>query len=62
MKRLAPILACLVGIAALVVLVHRFNTSQPAGISLTRGEAHAIADREARKLGIAVDKSWSILT
>ena len=40
----------------------RFNTSQPVGIRLTRGEAKPIADREARQLGIPVDKSWSILS
>ncbi|MGZ8830741.1 MAG: PP2C family protein-serine/threonine phosphatase, partial [Thermoanaerobaculia bacterium] len=62
MRRLAPILACLLGLAALAMLVPRFNTSQPVGIRLTRGEARPIADREARSLGIPVDKAWSILT
>lgn len=62
MKRLAPIVACILGIAALAVLVRHFNSSQPAGISLTRGEARAIADREARSLGIPVDQSWSIVS
>ncbi|HSP33973.1 MAG TPA: PP2C family protein-serine/threonine phosphatase [Thermoanaerobaculia bacterium] len=62
MKRLAPIAACILGLAALPMLVHRFNSSQPLGISLTRGDARAIADREARRLGIPVDKAWSILT
>src|SRR5947209_6897084 len=62
MKLLAPVVACLIGIAALAVLVGRFNTSQPAGISLTRGEARAIADREAQRLGIPVNRAWPILT
>lgn len=61
MKRTVPVVACLAGIAALVVLVSRFNTSQPIGIRLTRGEARVIADREARRLGIPVDKAWSIM-
>ncbi len=62
MKRMAPIAACLLGLAALWLLAGRFNTSQPAGIRLTRGQARTIADREARSLGIPVDKSWTILT
>ncbi|HEX9163645.1 MAG TPA: PP2C family protein-serine/threonine phosphatase [Thermoanaerobaculia bacterium] len=62
MRRLAPIIACLIGLAALVVLMPRFNSSEPAGIRFTRGEAQAIADREARRLGIPVDKSYEILT
>jgi len=62
MKRLAPLLACIVGLGALVALVPWFNTSQPAGIRLTRGDAKPIADRAARQLGIPVDKAWSVLT
>ena len=59
MRRLAPILACLLGLTALAMLVSRFNTSQPAGIRLTRGQAQPRADAEARSLGIPVDKSWT---
>lgn len=62
MKRFAPYLACLLGIAALVVLIPRFNTSQPQGISITRAQAKAIADAEARRAGIPVDQSWSVLS
>src|SRR3954466_7273457 len=62
MKRFAPVLACLLGIVALIVLVPRFSTSQPLGIRLTRGEAKPIADREAKALGIPVERAWSILT
>ncbi|HSP13633.1 MAG TPA: PP2C family protein-serine/threonine phosphatase [Thermoanaerobaculia bacterium] len=62
MKRIAPIAACLLGLAGLAMLIGRFNTSQPAGIRLTRGEAQALADREALRLGIPVDRSWKTLT
>ena len=62
MKRIAPLLACIVGLVALVALVPFFNTSQPVGIRLTRGDAKPIADKAARELGIPVDKAWSNLT
>ncbi len=62
MKRVAPFIVCAIGIAVLVALVPRFNVAQPIGIRLTRGDAIAIADAEAKQLGIPVDKSWSILT
>lgn len=62
MKRIAPLLACIVGLGALVTLVPFFNTSQPAGIRLTRGDARPLADNAARQLGIPVDKAWSNLT
>lgn len=61
MKRFAPFLACLAGIAALFVLIPRFNSSQPHGIRLTRAQARAVADAEARRAGIPVDQAWSSL-
>src|SRR5687768_30528 len=61
MKRLAPFLACLTGIVALVLLIPRFNSSQPQGIRLTRAQAKAVADAEARRAGIPVDRAWSSL-
>lgn len=62
MKRAAPFLACIAGIIGLLLLVPRFNTSQPQGIRLTRSAAKEIADREAQRAGIPVDRAWSILT
>ena len=61
MKRFAPYLAFLAGIIVLAILIPRFNSSQPQEIRLTRGEAKAIADAEARKAGIPVDRAWSTL-
>lgn len=62
MKRYAPYLACLLGVAVLWLLLPRFNSAQPAGIRLTRAQARVIADTEARGAGIPVDRAWSILT
>ena len=61
MKRLTPILALVAGIAALVLLIPRFNAVQPR-VEITRGEAKRIADEEARKLGIPVEKAWDNMT
>lgn len=62
MKRALPYLACAVGAIALVLLVPRFNSAQPAGIRLTRGDAVPIADAAARRLGIPVEKAWAVLS
>lgn len=62
MKRIAPLLGCILGLSALVALVPFFNTSQPVGIRLTRGDARPIADKAARQLGIPIDRAWSTLT
>src|ERR1051325_11417921 len=59
MKRLLPLGACLLGILLLAVLIPRFNTAQPMGISVTRQEAQRIADAQARQIGIPVDKAWT---
>jgi serine phosphatase RsbU (regulator of sigma subunit) len=60
MKRHAPWIACLAGIIALCIAIPRLNTSQPQALRLTRAEAKAIADREAPKWDIPVDKSWTV--
>src|SRR5213593_3272325 len=62
MKRYAPYLAFVVGIAVVAVLLHPFSAAQPRGIRLTRGDAIPIADAAARKLGIPVDEAWSVLS
>ncbi len=62
MKKFAPFAICALGIVLLMILIPRFNTSQPQGIRLTRGEASAIADREAEKMGIPIDGAFTTLT
>jgi serine phosphatase RsbU (regulator of sigma subunit) len=61
MKRFAPYLACALAIAALIVVLPRYNAVQPR-VEITRGEAERIADGEARKLGIRVDQAWTNIT
>jgi hypothetical protein len=62
MKRLLPLLACVVGVIVMIMLMPRFNAVQPAGIRLTRSDAVPIADRAARELGIPVEKAWATLS
>src|SRR5437764_15046252 len=62
MKRIAPYLVSAAGLLALFVLIPRFNAAQPRGASITRAEASHIADREAKRLGIPVQRAWSNLT
>ncbi len=62
MKKILPYLACVLGIAVLVVLMPRFNDAQPKGIRLTRADAAPIADAQARQIGIPVDRSWTVLS
>jgi serine phosphatase RsbU (regulator of sigma subunit) len=60
MKRLSIHLAFVVGIAGLALLLPWFDPPQPEGISISRAQARAIADRQARELGIDVDKAWVV--
>jgi stage II sporulation SpoE-like protein len=62
MKRYAPYLFCAAGLLALIVLMPHFNAAQPRGVRITRAEASRIADAEAKRLGIPVEKAWSNLT
>ncbi|MEA2464936.1 MAG: hypothetical protein QOJ98_2683, partial [Acidobacteriota bacterium] len=61
MKRLVPLLAFAGGIIVLALLIPRYNAVQPR-VDITRGEAQRIADEEARKLAIPVDKAWANIT
>ena len=45
MKRYAPYVLCVAGLAALCILIPRFNAAQPRGVALTRGDAREIAMR-----------------
>jgi hypothetical protein len=58
MRRAAPWVACALGIVLLALLLPAFDPAQPDGYSITRAQAEAIADRQARRLGIPVDQAW----
>src|SRR5947207_10821757 len=62
MKRLVPYAAFVAGVLLIVLLMPHFNAAQPIGIRLTRGDAARLADAEARKMGIPVDKAWMSLS
>jgi hypothetical protein len=62
MKRYWIILACLAGVAAFLLLLPLYDARMPRGLSTTRAEARKVADVEARKLGIEVDKAWVVTT
>src|ERR1700746_43435 len=61
MKRFLPWAAFVAGLVLIAVLLPLFNAAQPAGIRLTRGDARAIADAAAQKIGIPTDRPWSVL-
>ncbi|HEX2059916.1 MAG TPA: hypothetical protein VHK90_04185, partial [Thermoanaerobaculia bacterium] len=61
MKRLIPYFAFAGGILVLALLIPRYNAVQPP-VEITRREAHRIADEQARKLGIQVDRAWTNVT
>lgn len=52
----------LLGAAGLAVMLPRFETAQPRGLSVTRPAAVGIADAEARRLGIPVEDSFRVET
>ncbi|MGZ7079230.1 MAG: PP2C family protein-serine/threonine phosphatase [Thermoanaerobaculia bacterium] len=58
-KRYAPYGVCVLGLAVLAALMPVYRAAQPKNVSITRGEARRIADAEARRLGIPVDRAWS---
>jgi len=60
MKRFIPILACVAGVAALVALLPFFDPPQPRGVRITRDAARDIADREAQKLGVDLNRAWGV--
>lgn len=62
MKRYVPVIAFALGLAALALLLPRFDDAQPKGVRLTRPESQIIADAQARDIGIPVDTTWSNIT
>ena len=62
MKATRALALGVLGAAALVALLPRFETAQPRGLALTRPAAVEIADAEARRLGIPIDKAFRVET
>ena len=62
MKRFLPLIACAVGLAALLLLLPIFDPPQPREARLSRGQARELADAEARKLGVKIEDTWSVVT
>ena len=62
MKRIATLIACAAGIAALLFLLPMFDAPQPRGVRITRAEAREAADRAARSLGIDTNKTWAAVS
>jgi hypothetical protein len=62
MKRYFPLIACAVGVAALFALLPLFDPPQPRNVSITREQARAAADGAARKLGVKLEDTWSVVS
>jgi Stage II sporulation protein E (SpoIIE) len=62
MKRILPWVLAAIGTAVVLLVLPIYRPGQPRGISMTRGEVQKIADKAARGIGIAVDRSWSTTT
>lgn len=62
MRRWGFLLVGFFGLALYVALLPRYSTVQPHGLTITRSEAQRVADEEARKLGIPLEKSWTVVT
>ena len=62
MKRLLPWVLALAGTAIVLLVLPLYRPGQPRGISVTRPQARAIADKAARQVGIPVERSWSTIT
>ena len=62
MRRAAFAAAGLAGAALLAVLVPLYDAPEPRGLTVTRGRVREVADAEARKWGIEVDKAFVVTT
>ena len=62
MKRFFPLIACIIGLAALFTLLPLFDAPQPRNVRITRAQARELADAAARKLGVEVEDTWAVVT
>lgn len=61
-KRYGILLAGLAGLVGFFLLLPLYDAVLPRELSITRDQARKIADIEARKLGIEIDRSWVLTT
>ena len=59
-KIVLTVVACVAGIVALALLLPLYDAPAPITVQITRDQARALADVEARKIGIDVDHSWPV--
>ncbi|MBV8519452.1 MAG: SpoIIE family protein phosphatase [Acidobacteria bacterium] len=59
MKRVAPLVAAVAGVVALLLVLPFYRPAEPRGISITRSEARRIANDAAQKLGIPLGSTWA---
>jgi sigma-B regulation protein RsbU (phosphoserine phosphatase) len=62
MRKSAFAAAGVAGVALLAVLLPLYDAPQPRGLTVTRGRVREIADAEARKWGIEVEKAFVVTT
>ncbi|HVE70462.1 MAG TPA: PP2C family protein-serine/threonine phosphatase [Thermoanaerobaculia bacterium] len=62
MKRYFPLLACVLGLAALFALLPLFDPPQPRNVRMTREQARAAADAAVRSIGVKVEDTWSVVS
>lgn len=62
MKATRALALGLLGAAGLALTLPRFEAAQPRGLAVTRPEAVKVADTEARRLGIPVDRAFRVET
>jgi hypothetical protein len=61
MKRWIPWLVCIAGIGLLALLWPRYDLAHPRGIRITRAEALRLANAQARRMEVPLDKAWPAL-
>jgi len=62
MRRAAFAAAGVAGAGLLAILIPLYDAPQPRGLNVTRGRAREVADPEARKWGIPVEKAFVVTT
>ena len=62
MKRLAPLIACVLGLVALFAILPLYDPPQPRNVRITRSQALAVADGQMEKLGVKLTDVWRVVS